>query len=72
MKMTLSQTKFVGLTMELKLKTKQYKKLCEELEELKQQKVDPNDILFVDLAERFLSNQEEIQNILKSLKGIKS
>ena len=30
--MTLEQTKLVGLTMELELKTREYKMLCDELE----------------------------------------
>lgn len=34
--MNLSQTKLVGLTMELDLKTREYKKLCDKLEKLKQ------------------------------------
>lgn len=71
MKMTLNQTKLVGLTMELELKTKEYKSLCKELEELKAQKIDSNDILFVDLAQRFLDNQEEIKKIVKQLKEIR-
>lgn len=71
MKMTLEQTKLVGLTMELELKTKEYQSLCKELEELKAQKIDSNDILFVDLALRFLDNQEEIKKIVKQLKEIK-
>lgn len=71
MKMTLEQTKLVGLTMELELKTKEYQSLCKELEELKAQKIDSNDILFVDLAQRLLDNQEEIKKIVKQLKEIK-
>lgn len=71
MKMTLEQTKLVGLTMELELKTKEYQSLCKELEELKAQKIDSNDILFVDLAQRFLDNQEEIKKIVKQLKEIR-
>ena len=71
MKLTLNQTKLVGLTMELELKTKEYQSLCKELEELKAQKIDSNDILFVDLALRFLDNQEEIKKIVKQLKEIR-
>lgn len=71
MKINLNQTKLVGLTMDLELKTKEYKLLCKELEELKDQKIDPNDIIFVDLAQRFLDNQEEIKAIVKQLKEIK-
>ncbi len=71
MKINLNQTKLVGLTMDLDLKTKEYKLLCKELEELKDQKIDPNDIIFVDLAQRFLDNQEEIKAIVKQLKEIK-
>ena len=41
--MNLEQTKLVGLTMELELKTREYKKLCKKLEILEQSNVAPND-----------------------------
>ena len=72
MKMSLEQTKLVGLTMELELKTREYQSLCAELEELKKCKIDPNDPLFMDLAERFLKNQDEIRDIVRQLKEIKN
>lgn len=71
MKMTLEQTKLVGLTMELDLKTREYKKLCEELDELKKQNIDPNDEKLIPLLNKFLKSKEEIDNITKQLKELK-
>ena len=70
--MTLSQTKLVGLTMELESKAKEYKLLCKEFDELKKRKDEIENDVFVDLKNRFLQNQAEIQNILKQLKDIQS
>ena len=39
--MNLNQTKLVGLTMELDLKAREYKKLCNKLEQLKQSDINP-------------------------------
>lgn len=71
MKMTLEQTKLVGLTMQLELKTKEYQLLCEEFENLKKQNIGHDDILYVELAQKFLDNQTEIKKIVKKLKAIK-
>lgn len=70
MKMTLEQTKLVGLTMELELKTMEYKKLCERLEKYKQQGIEPNAQELVDLREEFLNNNKEITEINKKLKEL--
>ena len=52
--MNLSQTKLVGLTMELDLKTREYKKLCDKLDELKeinkQQTGNPDMVVFPRLV----------------------
>ena len=71
MKMTLDQTKLVGLTMQLELKTMEYKKLCEEFEEVKKLNIDPNDESLLPLLERFTKNQQEIVEINRQLNALK-
>ena len=70
MKMTLDQTKLVGLTMQLDLKTREYKKLCEKLEALKQDNIDPNAKELLLLREEFLKNKNEIMEINAQLKTL--
>ena len=70
MKMNLEQTKLVGLTMQLELKTKEYKKLCKKLDELKQQGIDPNAKELISLREEFIKNNKEITEINKKLKEL--
>ena len=72
MKMTLEQTKLVGLTMELDLKAREYKKLCQELDDLKTQNIDPNAEILVTLREKFIKNQQEIKNINKQLNALQN
>ena len=43
--MNLNQTKLVGLTMELDLKAREYKKLCDKLEQLKQSDINTKEEL---------------------------
>lgn len=71
MKMTIEQTKLVGLTMELDLRVREYKKLCEEFEEVKKSGVDPNDESLLPLLEKFKKNQEEIVEINRQLESLK-
>ena len=71
MKMNLEQTKLIGLTMELELKTKEYHMLCDELEMLKNQNIDPNDERLIPLKDKFLKNQKEIIEITEQLKKLK-
>lgn len=71
MNMNLNQTKFVGLTMELELKTKEYKKLCNTLEKLKKNNVNPNDEKLLELRELFQKNHDEIAEINKQLNELK-
>lgn len=71
MKMDLNQTKLVGLTMELDLKTREFKKLCNKLEQLKKEDIEPNDEKLSNLKILFQKNQEEIVQINKQLKEIK-
>ncbi|MEG1009345.1 MAG: hypothetical protein RSF67_06005 [Clostridia bacterium] len=63
MNMNLNQTKIVGLTMELELKTKIYAKLCDKLEE--------NDPKLLKLKEMFKVNNKQIVEINRQLKEIK-
>ena len=63
MKMNLEQTQLVGLTMKLDLKAREYKKLCEKLEEYKTQKLDPNSEEYENLLKDFQENQREILKI---------
>ena len=70
MKMTLEQTQLVGLTMQLDLETQNYKKLCEELEELKKQNLDPNDEKYAVLKKKFEKNLAKIKKINAELKKL--
>ena len=70
--MDLAQTKLVGLTMELDLKTREYKLLCEKLEQVKKKNIDPNDERLLWLKELFIINHEEIAEINKKLEQLKN
>jgi len=69
--MNLSQTKLAGLTMELDLKTREYKKLCDKLEKLKQGNINPNDEKLLELKKLFQKNHDEIVEINKQLRRLK-
>lgn len=69
--MNLSQTKLVGLTMELDLKTREYKKLCDKLEKLKQGNINPNDEKLLELKQLFQENHDEIVEINSQIKELK-
>ena len=71
MKLDLTETKIVGLTMQLELKAMEYKKLCNEFDDLKKKNIDPNSKKLVSLMEKFIDNQEEILKINKELKKLK-
>ena len=58
--MNLSQTKLVGLTMELDLKTREYKKLCGKLDELKEQYIQA----------RLLDDENAIKEIKEKYKAL--
>lgn len=68
--MNLNQTKSVGLTMELDLKTREYKKLCNKLDDLKENKIDPNDERFLVLKELFQKNHDDIVKINSQIKEL--
>lgn len=57
--------------MELDLKTREYKMLCEKLDELKQNKINENDEQLIKLKDKFQENYEEIANINKQIKELK-
>lgn len=59
----LSQTKLISLTMKLDLKSREYKELCDELEQLKECNIDPNDKRLLELKELFQKNHDEIVKI---------
>lgn len=69
--MNLSQTKLVGLTMELDLKTREYKKLCEKLDEIKEKGIDPNDKRLIKVKDLFQKNHNEIVEINRQIREIK-
>lgn len=71
MKMNLSQTKLVGLTMELDLKAREYKKLCKQLDKLEKESIEENDERLIKLKKDFEENEKEISNITKQLKTLK-
>lgn len=70
MRMNMKQTKLVGLTMELELKTKIYRKLCEKLEEYKKSKIDENDPKLLELKEMFEVNNKQITEINRKIKDL--
>lgn len=69
--MNLNQTKLVGLTMELDLKAREYKKLCDKLDELKERKIDPNDERLLAVKELFQKNHDDIVEINRQIKELK-
>ena len=66
------QTKLVGLTMELDLKTREFNMLCDKLEKIKKSNIDPNDEKLLWLKELFIKNYNEIVEINKELTKIKN
>ena len=69
--MNLSQTKFVGLTMELDLKTREYKMLCDKLDKIKEKNIDPNDKRLLEVKKLFQQNHDDIVMINAQIKEIK-
>ncbi|MBO7508369.1 MAG: hypothetical protein J6T39_01845 [Clostridia bacterium] len=72
MGLTESQSKFVELMLKLDLRTREYKKLCEELEVLKKSVKNPNDKQFAMLLARFEENKKELENINAQLSKLKA
>ena len=69
--MNLSQTKLVGLTMELDLKAREFKTLCDKLDKLKENGVNPNDERLNTVKELFQKNHDEIVKINTQINEIK-
>lgn len=69
--MNLNQTKLVGLTMELDLKTREYKMLCDKLEQIKKSKINPNDEKLLSFKQLFQKNHDEIVEINKEIRKLK-
>lgn len=69
--MSLSQTKLIGLTMELDLKTREYKKLCDKFNKLKEKNIDSNDEKLLKLKDLFQKNHDEIVEINNEIRKIK-
>lgn len=65
--MTLGQTKLVGLIMKLDLKAREYKMLCDKLDQAKQNQVDPNGPEMLELLNEFQENNKEIVEIKRRL-----
>ena len=70
--LTKSQTKFIKLTRALEIKTKQYKSLCDELEVLRQNHIDPNSPILLELKGKFVKNLDEIKTINNELKKLQN
>lgn len=69
--MNLSQTKLVGLTMELDLKAREYNELCDKLERVKQSNIKSEDGRLLELKKLFQKNHDEIIEINKQIKQLK-
>ncbi len=69
--MNLIQTKLVGLTMELDLKAREYKKLCDTLDKIKSSNIDPNDERLLQVKKLFQKNHDEIVEINRQIRELK-
>lgn len=67
MKMTLEQTRLVGLTLELDCKAREYQALCKQYEVLKSEILDENDKRWVELQQKLFQNKKEIAEIKTQL-----
>lgn len=72
MELTKQQKELVILTMELDLKAREYKALCNELEKLKKLNLDPNAQEYKELKQKFLKNSDEIEEINIKLKNLQN
>ena len=68
--MDLNQVKLAGLAMELDLKTREYRMLCDKLEELKKYNIDPNDERLLKVRDLFQKNHDEIVEINNKIKEL--
>lgn len=60
----------IKLTMELDLKAKEYKKLCDKLDELKKNNVNSNDLNLLKIKQLFEKNYNEIEKINDRIKQL--
>lgn len=72
MKLTDTQSEVIILTMELDLKAQEYKMLCDELENLQNNKTEINENQLLKLKQKFLQNQNDIKNINEKLKDLQN
>ena len=70
MKLDLAQTKLIGLTMKLDLKSREYKILCNRLEKYKNAQINENDERLYQLLVGFQKNHDEIVEIKRQLSEI--
>ncbi len=68
--MDLNQAKLVELTMELDLKTREYRKICDKLEKLKKYNINPNDERLLHVRDLFQKNHDEIVEINNKIKEL--
>ena len=72
MNLNMNQSKLVELTMELDLKAREYKILCEKLDKLKKNNVNEDDEKLSYLREEFIENYKEIVEINKQIKELEN
>lgn len=63
MELSLSQTKLIGLTMKLDLKTREYNALCKKLNDLEKNNIELNNQKLYDLKQLFEKNLSEIEQL---------
>ena len=69
--MDLVQASIVKLTMEFDLKVREYQKICETVDKLKEKNVNPNYKRLEDVKDILLKKQTEIQEIKERLEELK-
>ena len=70
MKLNDNQNRILDLTFQLESRTLEYRKLCDELEKIKQEKINPNDQSLLALKEKFEKNLNEITKITNELEAL--
>ena len=68
--MNLAQTKLIGLTMELELKTREFQMIYDRFNKIKAKNIDPNDERLLPIKELFQKNHDEITEITSRLKEL--
>ena len=68
--MNLAQTKLIGLTMELELKTREFKMIYDRFNKIKAKNIDPNDKRLLPIKELFQKNYDEIAEITNKMKEL--